>query len=504
VNRLRQIPKAVLVVAVASCALAGAAPADAARVLVFDEGRVRASDDRALDGLAQAGAKAAAPASCCARGDRARARAAASGDPVKRALRRALAACQIDAAASSRYRSIYARALSVYRKLGFQRRRELGDVIDTLRRIARAEQLSAARLPALFLTLDNNRQWWGAKGPPAANTRVRFGKSLVLFQYYPGHGLQLQPLGNFGAANGYWSAHKDEKLRTLLEELSALRVSRGSFSAWEYYFRFGGGSPPWVSGMAQATAAQAYARAGSRLADPLLIEIGRGALGAFDVLTPLGARVPAGAGAWYALYSFDPQLQVLNAMLQSLIGLKTYADITGDTHALALFDQGNGIAQARIGSYDTGAWSLYSRSSTRPGAEADLNYHTLNRDFARRLCRLTGAQPYCDAADRFTRYLREDPRLDPYGPAPAPARAGRGVKFRFTLSKLGRVGVTVSAGGRTYLSTSAFFSRGKHYLRWVPPRLRNERTYDYRISARDPAGNTASVAGTIRVKGAKS
>jgi len=252
--------------------------------------------------------------------------------------------------------------------------------------------------------------------------------------------------------------------------------------------------------MAQATAAQAYARAGNRLADPQLTEVGREALGAFDATTPLGARVPIGGGAWYALYSFDPRLQVLNAMLQSLIGLKTYADLTGDAHAAALFDAGNSVAQARIGSYDTGAWSLYSRSDTRPGAEANLNYHTLNRDFARTLCRMTAAPPYCNAADHFTRYLREDPRLDPYGPVPAPARAGRGVRFQFTLSKVGRVGITVLAGGRTYLATSAYFGRGKHYLRWVPPRLRNERTYEYRLSARDLAGNSASVEGTIRVK----
>jgi hypothetical protein len=497
---MRQMLTALAVATAAACALASPPPADAARVLTFDRGDVRASDDRALDGRLPT--PRAAATSCCAGWHRKRAARvhASSGDPVKRALRRALAAGQIDAAASSYYRSIYARALGVHRKLGFQRRRELGYVIDTLRRIARAGQLSVSRLPPLFLTLDNNREWWGAKGAPAANSRVRFGDSLVLFQYYPGHGLQLQPLGNFGAANGYWSAHKDEKLRSLLSELAALRVSRGSFTAWEYYFHFGGGSPPWVSGMAQATAAQAYARAGSRLADPQLTEVGRQALGAFDASTPLGARVAAGTGAWYALYSFDPRLEVLNAMLQSLIGLKTYADITGDVHAAALFQQGDSTAQARIGGYDTGAWSLYSRSGTRPGAEADLNYHTLNRDFARSLCRLTAAPAYCRAADHFTRYLREDPRLDPYGPAPAPARGGHGVRFRFTLSKVGRVGVTVVVGGRTYLATSAFFSHGKHYLRWVPPRLGNERTYEYRLSARDLAGNTASVAGTIRVR----
>jgi hypothetical protein len=491
----------VAVAGIAAAALVGAPAADAARVLVFDDGHVRASADPALDADSGSVSVLAAVASRRARHRALPVRASkSSGDPVKRALRRALAARQIDAAAASSYRSIYARALSVYRRLGSQRHRELGYVIDTLRRIARAGALSSVRMPALFLTLDNNRQWWGAKGAPASGARVRFGDSLVLFQYYPGNGLQIQPLGNFGAANAYWSAHKDEKLRSLLNDLAELRVNRGGFAAWEYYFHFGGGSPPWVSGMAQATAAQAYARAGSELADPALTEIGRQALGALDVNTPVGARVPFPNGAWYALYSFSPRLEVLNAMLQSLIGVKTYAVLTGDPHAAALFQQGDALAQSRIGLYDTGAWSLYSRSGSHPGAEANLNYHTLNRDFARRLCRLTGATAYCDVADRFTRYLHEDPRLDPYGPVPAPARGGRGVRFQLTLSKVGRVGITVTGAGRTYLSTSAYFTRGKHYLRWVPPRLKEERTFDYRLSARDLAGNTASVTGTIRVK----
>src|SRR5204863_7385681 len=98
--------------------------------------------------------------------------------------------------------------------------------------------------------------------------------------------------------------------------------------------------------------------------------------------------------------------------------------------------------------------------SGRPGREANLNYHTLNRDFARNLCKATAAEPYCTAAANFTRYLKEDPALDPYRPVPSPAVAGSGVRFRFRLSKVGRVGLVVkdSASGRTYLSTSAGFA----------------------------------------------
>ena len=74
-----------------------------------------------------------------------------------------------------------------------------------------------------------------------------------------------------------------------------------------------------------------------------------------------------------------------------------------------------------------------------------------------------------------------------------------GVRFHFTLSKVGRVGINVS-GSRTYLSTSAAFARGRHFFSWVPPRSKKERTYDYRLFARDLAGNTQSEGGTLTVR----
>jgi phosphatidylethanolamine-binding protein (PEBP) family uncharacterized protein len=85
---------------------------------------------------------------------------------------------------------------------------------------------------------------------------------------------------------------------------------------------------------------------------------------------------------------------------------------------------------------------------------------------------------------------------------PSPAVAGKGVRFRFRLSKVGRVGIVVkdSASGRTYLSTSTGFARGKRYFRWVPPRFKGEHTYAFTLYARDLAGNTASVKGEIRVE----
>ena len=482
--------------------LAWQSPAQAAPLILFEHGAARVYDEPRLptsEAYPPGPRGVCAPCSRVSRGTLL-ARTSVS-DPVRRAVNRAYLAGRLNADEKGRYLSIWAAARRARRHLAGQRRSELGYVIATLGRIARAGRLKPDRMRPLFLILDRNRQWWSSKGAPAPGARVRFGRSRVIFQYYPGAGLQLQPLGNFGLANGYWSARQNAALQSLVHELAELGVHRGGFVAWEYYFHFGGGAPPWISGMAQGTAMQALARASDRLDEPRLLRVATRARGAFARRTPGGVRVPLGSGSWYALYSFSPRLYVLNGMLQSLIGLDAYISVSRDEQARRLFEQGDRAARARIRQYDTGAWSLYSRYPGRPGPEANLNYHTLNRDFARRLCRITNADAYCTSADNFSRYLREDPTLRPARAVPSPAVAGRGVLFKFTVSKIGRVGITVTAGGRSYLSTSASFSRGPHSFRWVPPRVKTERTYDYTLSARDLAGNTSSLQGSLRVRG---
>jgi hypothetical protein len=425
---------------------------------------------------------------------------ATRSDAVRRTVKDAFGRGAIDAATRDRYLASWSAALRTYGGLRGQRRTELGYVIGVMRTLAARRGL-AGRLAPLFLILDRNREWWSKAGPPAPGARLRFGASRVIFQYFPGEGLQLHPLANFGQLNGYWYAKRNADLRSLADDLLALRVERGGFITWEYYFGFGGGRPPWISAMAQGTAMQALARASVRLSDPSLLEVAKRARGAFEKGTPTGVRAQDGSHVWYPLYSFSPRMNVLNGMLQAVSGLRTYDDFSNDPVGQQLFAAGDSTARAVIGSYDTGAWSLYSRPNGKPGPEASLNYHTLNRDFARTLCKATKAAEYCTAADNFTTYLKEDPTLDPFGAVPSPAVAGKGVKFRFKLSKIGRVGIIVkeSSSGRTYLSTSASFTHGNRFFRWVPPKLKGVHTYDFTLYARDLAGNSSSVKGEIRV-----
>jgi hypothetical protein len=246
----------------------------------------------------------------------------------------------------------------------------------------------------------------------------------------------------------------------------ALASERGGFTAWEYFFAFGGGTPPWISGLAQGTAIQALTRGSRLLADPKYLAVARRGLGAFERTPPIGvrARSASGTGRHYLIYSFATGLRVLNGFLQSLVGLKDFADATGDRRARRLFRDGDRAAQHEIGRYDTGAWSLYSLG----GSESDLGYHRLVRDFLVSLCQRTGAGGYCGPATRFDRYLHERARIGFSGVASV--RLGGEANIRFTLSKLSCVTIRVRRGTQLVHVRKLVMPHGLRGLTYAPPR----------------------------------
>ena len=132
----------------------------------------------------------------------------------------------------------------------------------------------------MFLILDRNREWWAKAGPPGSGARLTFGGSRVIFQYFPGKGLQFHPLANFGRLNGYWQGRKNADLRSMAKDLVELGVQRNGYLAWEYYFEFGGGRPPWVGNGRDGDSA--LARAGDRLVPRRSPRLARRGLGAFE------------------------------------------------------------------------------------------------------------------------------------------------------------------------------------------------------------------------------
>ena len=153
-----------------------------------------------------------------------------------------------------------------------------------------------------------------------------------------------------------------------------------------------------------------------------MLPIAQRALTIFDAPTPQGVRVPAEHGNHYAIYSFAPDLRVLNGFIQSLIGLYDYARLSGDPRGTALFEAAEPQARAEVPLYDTGAWSLYSRGSSTH--ESSLSYHDLLQGFLENLCERTDAEVYCTTAENFVAYKAQPPAVVVKPQAPARRQAG--------------------------------------------------------------------------------
>ncbi len=430
------------------------------------------------------------------------------GPSVTSALTSLKAGGAITAATYSQYASAYAAAQRSLKKLTGTRRTELASVLTNVQQIAAAGAFTASRLPAVFLTLERNTQWWTAEPLLPNGQRVSFPQSRLVWEYYAGQGLEIQWLGTFGAANGYYARNENASLRQLLAEAIPLATKRAGGIAWEYMIHFDGGSPPWTSGLSQGTALQVLARAWSRFREPAYLTAAQQALGIFQTPPPEGVRVSTAAGAEYAEYTYAPQDRILNGFIQALVGLYDYTSITKDPVGLALFEAGDAEARLEVPHYDTGAWSRYDQFG-----ESDLNYHELLTEFLVHLCERTRNGPpirhanapiagdaiYCATAQRFTSYLHTPPVVSLLTTTlPTNARAG----VQVSLSKIATVTITVRRGASTVWTNSATVEGGKPRLLWPTPAQAG--TYSLAITARDLAGNFATTSGTITLtKGAK-
>jgi hypothetical protein len=478
--------------------------------------------------------------------------AGARGPSVTAALSGLQRSGAITEAAYRQYTAAYTAANSSLKRLSGTRRAELAAVIANTQGMAAAGAFIPTRLPVIFLTLEKNRQWWTTQPLVSSRVRVSFPPSRIVWEYYAGQGIQIQWLGTFGEANGYYlSGHENANLRQLLSEVLPLATSRAGGIAWEYMFHFDGGAPPWTSGLSQGTALQVLARAWSRFKEPAYRTAAQQALGIFETPPPQGVQVKTPAGTEYAEYTYAPSDFILNGFIQADVGLYDYTSITKDPLGLRLFEEGDAQARAETPHYDTGAWSMYDQYG-----ESNLNYHELLTEFLQHLCertrkgppmastvtpaptpvpsptpapaggsggsgggsetggataavarvpeRLTataksaqttpipGDEIYCTTAQHFTTDLRTPPVISLITTTlPSSARAG----VQVSLSKVSTVKITVRRGGATVWSNSATVERGKPKILWATPSQTG--AYQITITATDLAGNFATANGTI-------
>ena len=347
-------------------------------------------------------------------------------------------------------------------------RGNLAGVVKNTDTIAARGELVKGRLHPVFTVLEENHAYFALERAPLPRYGARrtFGDSPVQWQFYSGHGWQIQPLANWGTVNGLLDKKLDARAARHADAMLELQVQRdGRLPAWEYYFPFAGGPPGWTSAMPQASALYALARLGQRTGDARWLDASRALIALFNEAPPLGVRLATPSGAHYLLYSQNTELLVGNGFASVLVSLYDQVGITGDGDVRALLDAGLAEAAASFPAYDTGAWSLYHRTSTGDGRESDLHYHQFFSFLLRRLCKRLGTDPYCALGTRLKEYESQPVALAALG-----GRVSKGVlRVGFDASKIGRATVRVLSGERTIRSASLAIKRGRTVVRFKAP-----------------------------------
>ena len=413
-----------------------------------------------------------APAASAARG-------ATSQDLLLRGISHGLARHWLKPDDAARYRRDVNRALWDERRLPKLRARVIASQLAQLTTLW--DSYTSPRALALFTQLEQNLEYFETHRVPDVPVDVSDSEGVV-YRWFPYKGLEFHPLASFSALANAASSHDVEKTQSLAYALLDRAVPRGPRLIWEYSFGFGIGRPPWASGMAEALAAQALARAGALLGDARLTAAAARAYAAVPQLV-----TNTSVGPWIQLYGFDREI-ILNAQLQTIVSLTEYGQTTGNSAATSLAQRMAAAAKALFPRFDTGDWSLYELR----GAYASLGYEQYVTTLLAKLAARTHDPYWGDAAQRFQDYLgapkvSEGSATPTVYPQPADGWLDT-ASIPITLSQ--RSSVTLAVAGKVFTYR---FGRGTHVIVWTPPPTLAQGTYPVTVSAISYVGRRSTV-----------
>jgi hypothetical protein len=177
------------------------------------------------------------------------------------------------------------------------------------------------------------------------------------------------------------------------------------YPVWEYEFPWTSGgisvSAPWISGMGQASSMVVFIECFVRTADPLWRD--RAMTAFHSLLVPWdqgGVLLPdTSEGYWFE--EFHPIVQVWNGAAEALIQVGYLRDVTHDPEVDRVYQQGLKAMKFYTPFYDTGSWTLYSRTQ---GLNTRF-YHGFHVRLADALFAQSGDSFFMTTADRWRAYV---------------------------------------------------------------------------------------------------
>ncbi len=177
------------------------------------------------------------------------------------------------------------------------------------------------------------------------------------------------------------------------------------FPVWEYEFTWTSGgitvTSPWISAMAQGLVMSVFTECYRRTGDPLW------RARAFEVFNSFTTSWSDGGvrlddtthGYWWE--EFHPVVKVWNGSVQALIDVGFLASVTGDLEVQRMFERGMESIKYYTHEYDTGTWTLYSKTQ----GYNSVAYHNFQIALLDKLATLT-PDPWVQAtSDRWRAYI---------------------------------------------------------------------------------------------------
>ena len=348
--------------------------------------------------------------------------------------------------------------------------------------LARRKGLTPQRLEGVLLSVKATATILGSgRRFPRHEQEVMLPGEPVVFTYYSGRGIQLQPFETFKLGTSYLTGdvpnvRAARRVADRMLELGSTEQSTAGDPAtavltWEFYFPFGGPSAPWRSAISQALGLRLYARVAQLVPDvdrPAYVAAADSIVRSFARSTSArGVSSPQGSGSFYVMYSFNPRQRILNGHLESLLNLYRYSLDTGSPAAQEAYDRGLAALVPLMPRFDRGDWSNYQL-----GQESDREYHAFVTDQLMYLARETREPFFIDYARRFRIYLEEPASLGvrvALLPSLVQPRDGYrdSIPVRIELNKNARVTLVITnARGREQKRIVASARRGINTMYW--------------------------------------
>jgi len=232
----------------------------------------------------------------------------------------------------------------------------------------------------------------------------------LVWHVYPNLGLYFQPVETAEQAV-YVLPRTDIPLDSLVaiaQHLYAYALWREvgglRYPVWEYEFDYTSGgvtnTRPWISGLAEGMAMMIFTEAYRRTGDGTWLSRAYETLNALRVPWDRGGVLLPDTTHGYWWEGFNPVAQIWNEAAEALADVAFLANVSGDPAVQQMYAKGAAAMKYYTPFYDTGTWTLYSRTQGYNGTF----YHNLSIQRLQGLYTLTGDPWYQTLANRWSSY----------------------------------------------------------------------------------------------------